>query len=88
MFDIVTPEGTNPDDVLRGSETVLPVDRLDRITIELTEEPEEFFLMDIMYDSTVPTRVFLYRDDEEQPITEDVGYPYSYISCHAISLLY
>ena len=64
-FDIETPDNTNPEDVLRGSDAVLPVVRADKIFITMNDSPEEFTVMDVMYKATVPTRVRYIRNDQE-----------------------
>ena len=63
IFDVETPEGTQPEDVLKDSGDELPIGDSQRITITVTDEPKSFVVMDIMYDSDAPTRVLMVQSD-------------------------
>ena len=78
VFEVITPDGTQPENVLRGSEEEgIPVDATQSITITVTDEPFAFVVMDIMYDSDVPTRVIMFTSDgrlvpaQNEPVSFD-----------------
>ena len=77
VFEVITPDDTQPEDVLRGSGQEIPVDATQRIIITVTDEPESFVVMDIMYDSDVPTRVIMFTSDnvlveaQEEPVSPE-----------------
>ena len=72
VFIIESDDVDNPERAIRGSNTVLPVVRADKIFITVADEPDEFFVMDIMYDATVPTKV-RYIISDESIITRNVS---------------
>ena len=71
IFEVDTPGDAQPEDVLRGSGEEIPVEATQRITITVTDEPESFVVMDIMYDSDVPTSVVMFTSDGDEVPAQD-----------------
>ena len=75
VFIIVTPIGTNPDDVLPdNSIDVVPGDQ---IIITVANEPIDFVLMDLRFVTDRPTRVTLEKNDGSPDDEDEVS-----MKCH------
>ena len=63
-FQIETPPGTTPNELIDGS---IPFGEDDKIVIKLANEPKIFLLIDLQYYATVPTKVRIVYEDENIP---------------------
>ena len=73
LFNVETPDNTNPEDVLLGSNDEIPFDEGDTVSITVVNQPIDFFVMDVKYFSTVPTRVTFIRPTVGPPIDRIVS---------------
>ena len=65
IFVVETPDDTEPEDVLKNSGAFIEVPDSEKITITVSDEPNSFVVMDIMYESDVPTRVVMFTSEGE-----------------------
>ena len=63
IFDVETPDDTEPEDVLAGSGEEIPIGSSERIVITVPDAPDGFVVMDIKFNSDVPITVVMFTTE-------------------------